>query len=139
MNSEMKTRDERSLLRLYREVLDEMRRRGIIRSANAITGDVGEGFVEGRLGLKLVPNSVKGYDAVDKHGTKYQIKTRRITSKNPSRQLGGFRDLEQQLFDYCIVVILQEDFTPVELWRVPYEVIDKYARSTTSVVLPRYR
>ena len=128
---DLKGFDEAGLLRLYTEVLNQMKVREMIRSANAIPGDLGERFVKNRLGLELVPNSVKGYDAIDAEGTKYQIKTRRITPQNPSRQLGGFRDLDQRLFDYCIVVNLQEDFTPKELWQVPYEVIVKYARDTT--------
>lgn len=131
MVDDVKALDEGGLLRLYAEVLDEMKGRGMIRSANAIPGDLGERFVKHRLGLKLVLNSVKGYDAIDANGTKYQIKTRRITPENPSRQLGGFRDLDQRLFDYCIVVILQEDFTPIELWKVPHEIIAKFAKNTT--------
>ena len=70
----------------------------------------GEKYAAHRLGLTLVNNSVKGYDAIDCIGRKYQIKTRRITPQNRSRQLGGFRDLDKHLFDYCIVVILKEDF-----------------------------
>jgi len=128
---DVKSLDETELLGLYAEVLREMKERGMIRTANAIPGDLGERFVKCRLGLDLVPNSIKGYDATDGNGTKYQIKTRRITPTNPSRQLGGFRDLSSMLFDYCIVVILQEDFTPTELWRVPYQVIAKYAKDTT--------
>ena len=101
------------------------------RSANAVPGDLGERFVAHRLGLKLVSKSVKGYDAIDANRRKYQIKTRRITPQNPSRQLEDFRDLDQRLFHYCIEVIPQEDFAPKVLWRVPYEVIEKYARDTT--------
>ena len=123
--------DEGGLLTLYAEILDEMRGRRMIRSANAIPGDLGERFVEHRLDLELVSNSVKGYDAVDANGRKYQIKTRRITSQNPFRQLGAFRDLDQRLFDYCIVVILNREFTPTELWRVPHRVIAEYAKDTT--------
>ena len=131
MFSDMKALTERELLSLYADVFREMKDRGMIRSANAIPGDLGERFVAHRLGLELVSNSVKGYDAKDDSGSKYQIKTRRITLENPSRQLGGFRDLDQRLFDYCVVVILQEDFTPVELWRIPHQIIAKYAKDTT--------
>jgi len=131
MVDDVEALDEGGLLRLYAEILDEMKGREMIRSANAIPGDLGERFVKHRLDLELVPNSVKGYDAVDANGTKYQIKTRRITRRNPSRQLGAFRDLDQRLFDYCIVVILQEDFTPTELWQVPHRVIAAYAKETT--------
>ena len=128
---EVKSLDETELLGLYAALLREMKERRMIRTANAIPGDLGERFVKVRLGLKLAPNSVKGYDATDGNGMKYQIKTRRITPTNPSRQLGGFRDLSSRLFDYCIVVILQEDFRPTELWRVPYDVIAKHAKDTT--------
>ena len=128
---DVKSLDETELLGLYAAVMREMKERGMIRTANAIPGDLGERYVKARLSLELVPNSVKGYDATDGNETKYQIKTRRITPANPSRQLGGFRDLSSKLFDYCIVVILQEDFRPTELWRVPYEVIAKYAKDTT--------
>ena len=127
----MKALDEASLLRLYMEVLNAMKERKMIRSANAITGDLGERFVSERLGLNLVSNSVKGYDAEHADGTKYQIKTRRITPQQPSRQLGAFRDLDERLFDYCIVVTLQEDFAPAEMWQVSHDVILKYARETT--------
>lgn len=114
---EVKSLDETELLGLYAALLREMRERRMIRTANAIPGDLGERFVKGTLGLKLAPNSIKGYDATDGNGMKYQIKTRRITPTNPSRQLGGFRDISSRLFDYCIVVILQEDFRPTELSR----------------------
>ena len=122
--------DETELLRLYANVFKEMTEREMIRSANAIPGDLGERIVASKLRLKLEPNSAKGYDALDDDGEKYQIKTRRLTSKNHSRQLGGFRNLDQRLFDYVIVVILREDFTPQELWRTTHEVIVKYAKGT---------
>jgi hypothetical protein len=131
MVDDVKVLDEVGLLRLYAEILDEMKEREMIRSANAIPGDLGERFVKRRLGLELAPNSAKGFDAVDANETKYQIKTRRITPQTPSRQLEGFRDLDQRLFDYCIVVILQKDFTPTELWQIPHRVIVKYARDIT--------
>ena len=70
---DVKSLDETELLGLYAEVMREMKDRKMIRTANAIPGDLGERFVTVRLGLELVPNSVKGYDATDGNGTKYQI------------------------------------------------------------------
>ena len=43
-----------------------------------------------------------GYDAVDAAGCRYQIKARRLTPQNKSRQLGVVRKLEQTEFDYLI-------------------------------------
>ena len=131
MNNKLKIHTDEKLVHMYAGILGELRNRGIIRSYNAIPGDLGERFAAYKLGLTLVANSVKGYDAQDASGTRYQIKTRRVTARNKSRQLGGFRDLHQELFDYCIVVILGEDFTPEELWKVPHHIITKYARDTT--------
>ena len=44
MVHDAKALDEANLLRLYAGVLDEMKERGMIRSFNAIPGDLGERF-----------------------------------------------------------------------------------------------
>ena len=99
---DMKALDEASLLRLYMEVLNAMKERKMIRSANAITGDLGERFVSERLGLNLVSNSVKGYDAEHADGTKYQIKTRRITRSN---RLDNSEPSEISMSAFLIIVL----------------------------------
>jgi hypothetical protein len=61
-----------------------------------------ESLVSRAFGLTLVAKSRRGCDAVDPSGTRYQIKRRRQTRHNSSRQLGVFRNLECGPFDYTI-------------------------------------
>ncbi len=76
-----------------------------IRTANSPIGDYGEWLVAKCLDLKLMDNSNSGYDAIDRNNFKYQIKSRRITLKNPSTQLSVIRNLENHDFDFLIVVL----------------------------------
>lgn len=107
-----------------------MKEAGIIRTNNSVVSDFGEHLCEQLLKLKLAPNSAKGYDAT-KNGIKYQIKTRRLTAKNSSKQLGAFRDLDQKLFDICLIVFLNEDYSIMGVWKVSHAMIQKYAKKTT--------
>jgi len=73
--------------------------------------------------------SKKGYDAIDeKTGIRYQIKARRLTVYNRSRQLSVIRNLDQKLFDYLIAVFFDELFNLAEMWKVPQETTPKHAR-----------
>ncbi|MGE0273690.1 MAG: hypothetical protein AB7H88_11740 [Vicinamibacterales bacterium] len=68
------------VLKLHCEVLEELRRRGITRSANNPVADYTEVLVAAALELDLEAPSSSGYDAIDKRGRKYQIKGRRIAA-----------------------------------------------------------
>ena len=81
------------------------------------------------MNLDLQRGSNKGYDAVDgKTGLKFQIKARRLTKYNTSRQLGVIRNLDQNPFDYLVAVIFNERFDPTEIWQIPREIIGLYSR-----------
>jgi len=117
------------LLRLYGRLMEELRQRKLVRSSNNPVSDYAEKIVCEELNLSLQGKSSKGYDAIDENtGEKYQIKARRLTRHNKSRQLGVIRNLDQKLFDHLIAVIFNEFFKPVEIWRIPRETIPKYAR-----------
>ena len=117
------------LLQLYGRLMEKLRQRKLIRSSNNPVSDYAEKIVCEKLKLSIQRKSSKGYDAIDeKSGFKYQIKARRVTSHNKSRQLGVIRNLDQKLFDYLIAVIFDESFKPIEIWRIPREAIPKYAR-----------
>ena len=51
-------------------------------------------------GWKMVRKSSAGFDATDDQGVRYQIKARRLTTHNRSRQLSAIRKLESGPFDY---------------------------------------
>jgi hypothetical protein len=126
---DLKNLEKRDLLQLYGRLMEELRQRKLIRSSNNPVSDYAEKIVCEKLKLSIQGKSSKGYDAIDeKSGIKYQIKARRVTSHNKSRQLGVIRNLDQKLFDYLIAVIFDESFKPIEIWRIPRETIPKYAR-----------
>jgi Family of unknown function (DUF6998) len=99
-----------------------------VRTSNSPIGDYAEWLVAKQLGLSLVANSNSGYDAVDSSGVKYQIKGRRVTARNRSRQLSAIRNLTHHDFDYLIAVIFNEQVVVEKVVKIPHEIIDKYSR-----------
>lgn len=116
------------LLGLYSELMEEFRRRDIIRTSNNPVADYAEKVAVERLSLKQVGKEEKGFDAVDTQGYRYQIKGRRITKHNSSRQLSVIRNLNERLFDYLIAVIFDEFFEIKEMWKIPYEFVKEHSR-----------
>jgi hypothetical protein len=108
--------------------MEELRRRNIIRTSNNPVADYAEKVAVERLGLKQVGKEQKGFDAVDAQGYRYQIKGRRITKHNSSRQLSVIRNLNERLFDYLIAVIFDEFFEIKEIWKIPYEFVKERSR-----------
>jgi len=86
---------------------------------NLATGFLGELYACEILGLKLVENPIqKGYDAEDKDGKRYQIKTRcsiRGSEVNPRGRIGKFRDLD---FDYALLVLLNDKYELRGIWQI---------------------
>src|SRR5690606_22222507 len=75
------------LLVLHAQIGEELRDRGVVRSANNPTGDLAEYLFCRAFNWKQAPNSERGYDAIGSDGIRYQIKGRRIHRRNKSRQL----------------------------------------------------
>jgi hypothetical protein len=115
------------LLRLYTEVLDELRQRGVTRSTNNPVADYTEHLVSTKLGLTLGSNSAAGFDAVDADDRRYQIKGRRLTPQNQSTELSAIRNLPDRPFDFLIAVVYRSDFTIDYAAQVPYEVVVELA------------
>ena len=111
------------LLRLYADVVEELRRRKVTRSANNPVADYTEYLVAAALGLQPVTKSTTGYDAVDSDGNRYEIKGRRLTPQNPSRQLSAIRGLDKTHFAFLVGVLFNPDFTVHRGCVVPYSVV----------------
>ena|ERR1700738_126914 len=75
------------LLNLYCDLLRELRRRNLIRTENIPTGDLAETLVVQALKLRPENSSNIGCDARHCDGRRFQIKGRRLTPLNKSRQL----------------------------------------------------
>ena len=109
----------RELLSLYGEVLDELRAREIVRTGNGPVGDYAEHLFAFAFGWTLEANSSSGHDAVGGN-TRYQIKARRVTARNRSRQLGAIRRLPEQTFDVLAAVIFDELFRVQRAILIPH-------------------
>jgi hypothetical protein len=95
------------LLALSRSVLAELRRRGVVRTANAPTGDYAEWLAARAAGGRLEPNSRRSWDLVTSDGDRVQVKAR-VTSdiaKRGERQLSSFRSWD---FDAALIVLFDE-------------------------------
>lgn len=107
------------LFGLYAELLEELARRGIVRSANNPVADYGEYLVARALALRLTDKSTTGHDAVAPDGTRYEVKSRRVTAANGSRQLGIIRNLEHRHFDFLAGVLFAADFSVLRACLIP--------------------
>ena len=108
----------------YREILTELKARGIIRTENAPAGDYAEYLVARAFPeSKLAPNSEKGWDVLTKDGTRLQVKCRVLSELNQrsKRQLSPFRTFD---FDYAAVVLLNGDYTVFLAGLVPKTLIE---------------
>lgn len=126
--SEMNKIHLEDLLKTYSEIITELRRRNVVRSSNNLTSDYGEFIAARFMKLELSKNSNKGYDAIDKKGIRYQIKSRRVTRFNKSKQLGVIRNIKSNPFDFLVVVIFEEDFSIKEIWKIPLSNVIKHSR-----------
>ena len=115
------------LLLVHGAVLEELRKRSVLRSKNNPTGDYAEWLVSTRLKLTLKGNSTKGFDATDGTGTRYQIKARRVTPENPSTQLGLIRNLEEREFDFLIAVVFDANWHVIRAAKIPHEILGTLA------------
>ena len=111
------------LLALHASVAEELRRRGITRSSNNPTGDLAEYLFCKAFPWTQAGNSNAHLDAVGPDGTRYQIKGRRMTRHNKSRQLSAIRNLDGSHFDVLAGVLFNEDYSVLRAALVPRSVV----------------
>lgn len=125
---DLAARSTPELLRLHAAVIGALKDRGVVRTKNNPVGDYAEWLVANALDLELQSNSAAGYDATSADGVRYQIKARRVTPDNRSRQLSAIRKLDAKDFDRLIGVIFNADFEITDAYEIPHEVIAEYSR-----------
>ena len=113
----------KELLCLFGSILDELQSRGIVRTSNNPVSDYTEWLVSTRLRMKLAGNSEKGFDATDDKGVRYEIKARRVTPENPSRQLSAIRNLDRKHFDFLVAVVYDKKFEIILALKIPHAVV----------------
>ena len=117
----------KELLQLQASITNELKDRGVVRTQNNPLGDYTEWLVANALDLELEANSKAGYDGISKAGIRFQIKGRRVTPKNNSRQLSAIRKYDEKDFDELAAVIYNENFDVIEALLIPHEVVGEYA------------
>lgn len=126
--AELRAMEAAELLALYAELIEELRDRELVRTSNNPVADYAEKVAVERLNLSRAHKEEKGYDATDGKHRRYQVKGRRITRHNRSRQLSVIRNLDERPFDYLVAVVFDESFRVAEMWEIPYEFVKKYSK-----------
>jgi hypothetical protein len=115
--------------------MDELRTRKVVRSSNAPGADYAETLISKALGLTLNNASTAGHDGVDSAGLRFEVKCRRLTEHNKSRQLSAIRGLEHRHFDFLVGLLFRADFTVMRVALIPYEIVKQqsvFVKSTNS-------
>jgi hypothetical protein len=115
--------NDAELAKAWARCMRMLRVRDLVRTANTPVGDYAERVCCDLFGLERKGFSEKSVDAVDAEGVRYQIKGRRLTPENRSRQLSAIRDIEQEPFDVLLAVFFNEDLDVQEIWSIPCEVV----------------
>src|SRR6266849_1213614 len=113
----------RELLSGYVAILGELRTREIVRTSNSPLSDYAELLFCKAFGWTRENNSAAGHDAMDGKGVRYQIKGRRLTRHNRSRQMSAIRSLDKAPFDQLAGLLVDEDFQIIRAALVPLAVV----------------
>ena len=113
----------RELLQLHSRVGDELRDRQACRTGNNPVGDIAENLFSKAFGWPLEPNSKVGFDARCSERGRMQIKSRRLSRFNSSRQAGDIRDLDQLKFDWLAGIVFLEDWSVHVAVLIPHALI----------------
>jgi hypothetical protein len=111
------------LLQPHGAILDELRRRKIVRSNNNPASELAELLFCRAFAWLREPNSASGHDACDGRGTRYQIKCRRLTNTNKSRQLSAIRNLPARPFDQLAGVLFSHNYEVLRAALIPLAVV----------------
>jgi hypothetical protein len=117
--------DDDEVAKAWARCMRTLRVRELVRTANTPVGDYAERICCERFNLERKAFAEKSIDAVDAKGMRYQIKGRRLTPENRSRQLSAIRDVEQEPFDILLAVFFDEDLNVEEIWSIPCEVVNE--------------
>lgn len=116
------------LLRLHSGILDELRQRRILRTANNPRGDYAEWRVAQVLRSTLATkNSAPGFDATDDDGLGCQIEARHLTSEHDSTQLSVIRNLNERDFDVLVAIVLAPDWRVRRAIMLPHAAVESFA------------
>jgi len=115
-------------LTLHAHIAEELRQRAIARTSNNPTGDLAGYLFFKAFGWAPSRNSKFNIDAIAKDGSRYQIKGRRVTRHNKSRQMSAIRDFSRHHFDYLAGILLTEGYGAPRAALIPYAIVEQRAK-----------
>jgi hypothetical protein len=124
----VRARKVNELLELHGAILEELREKKIVRSSNGPVGDYAELLFSRAFSWVLEGNAASGHDAKNGEGQRYQIKSRRITRHNNSRQLSFIRRLPDKRFDFLAGVLFNADYSIYRAAIVPHNLLEPRCR-----------
>lgn len=99
------------LLRLSRGVVAELRKRRVLRTANAPAGDYAEYLVARAYRRELAPSSEKSWDVRSADGRKLQVKSRVDLARPGTKFFSPFRSFD---FDAAVFILFDPDDLSVQ-------------------------
>ena len=114
------------LLSLYSGVLVELRRRGLVRTANNPAADLGERLVCDAMGWLRESEQRDDFDATTRAGARVRIKSRRQTRDASPIRSGSIHDKDG--FDILALVFFASDFSVDKAVIVPREAALRHLR-----------
>lgn len=138
---EIKTLSDKELIELYGLCVKELRERKITRT-NSVTGELGEHLVVEYYNsdpslptLALVLPGVQGYDAYDRKGKRYSIKTCTGNTTGGFFSLNdkGVQIIKNQDFDYVVVCKMNSEFQVEAIYELTWDVFNKHKKWAKSI------
>lgn len=122
-----KYRVAQALIRCYLASRDGLKELEILRTERNLQGDYAEWLVAELLNLKLSESTIqKGYDAIDKEGRTYQIKSRIVVGLTMNTSF-DISDISSH-FDFLIGVFFSHSLEVLQIIRVPYEAVTEMCK-----------
>ena len=125
----LEDRSVRELLALSRAILRELRRRGVVRTGNAPTGDYAELLVKYATQGELASSTAQRSWDVQTPGTtgeRLQVKARMVTGVGRGElQLSPFRSWD---FDAAVIVLFDDEYGVSRAAKIPVKNLKELAR-----------
>jgi hypothetical protein len=129
MSTEFEHLKDAELLQLWSRVMAELREREVVRSSNNPVGDYCELLVAAHYGVTLVSGSNRDYDLIRDGNVHVQVKGRRVTAQSPTiGHWSAMRGLGHHAFEEVAAVALNEDYSLLGAWTVPWAAADRLKR-----------
>jgi len=120
-----------ALLALHAQIVEVLRDRKILRTSNNPVGDLAEHLFCKAYGWDPEVNSRPGYDVISPDKTRYQIKGRKCSPQDKSRQLSAIRNLADADFDILVGIIFSPDYSVYRAALIPYAIVERLAKPQT--------